>query len=400
LILHDLGERLIRAGSARMGKEVPWMPLKIPLYKIYWDEEDVTGVTEVIRKGMYWAIGPDIERFEKIVSEYVGTKYAMAFNSGTSALHATLLACEIGTGDEIIVPSFTFIATANSALFVGAKPVFADVEEKTYGLDPKDVEKRISKKTKVLMPIHYGGVPCQIGKLKELAEDRKLLLIEDAAESIGASVDGKKVGSFGGASMLSFCGNKVITTGEGGMLLTDSRDIYEKLKLIRSHGRLETENYFISAKVMDYVALGFNWRMSTMTAALGITQMRKLDKVVELRRKNSAYLTRKLSEIDGIVPPTEPKGYYCIYQMYTIRVKGEKKKRDALQKHLTDKGIGTKLFFEPVHLTHFYREKFKYKGGELPTTEKLSEQVLTLPMYPSLTQEEMDYMSNSIKEFM
>jgi perosamine synthetase len=127
--------------------------------------------------------------------------------------------------------------------------------------------------------------------------------------------------------------------------------------------------------------------------------MKKLDKVVELRRKNSAYLTRKLSEIEGIVPPMEPKGYYCIYQMYTVRVKGGKKRRDALQKYLTDKGIGTKVFFDPVHLTHFYREKFKYKGGELPTTEKLSEQVLTLPMYPTLTREEMDYMSNTIKEF-
>jgi perosamine synthetase len=137
-----------------------------------------------------------------------------------------------------------------------------------------------------------------------------------------------------------------------------------------------------------------------MTAALGIAQMRKLDKVVELRRKNSAYLTQRLSEIDGIVPPTEPKGYYCIYQMYTMRVSEGKKKRDALQKHLTDKGIGTKLFFEPVHLTHFYKEKFNYKGGELPTTEKLSEQVLTLPMYPALTREEMDYMANAIREFM
>lgn len=399
-MVHHERERLIRTRSARKVKEDIEMGMKIPLYKIYWDEEDVNGVTEVIKKGMYWAIGPDIERFEKTVAEYVGTRYAMAFNSGTSALHAMLLACEIGSGDEIVVPSFTFIATANSALFVGAKPVFADIEDKTCGLDPKDVEKKISSKTKALMPIHYGGLPCQIKELEEIAEDRKLLLLEDAAESIGASVDGKKVGSFGDASMLSFCGNKVITTGEGGMVLTDSRDICERLKLIRSHGRLETENYFTTAKVMDYVVLGFNWRMSTITAALGITQMKKLDKVVELRRKNSTYLTRKLSEIDGIVPPSEPKGYYCIYQMYTMRVKEGKKKRDALQKYLTDKGIGTKVFFEPVHLTHFYREKFKYKGGELPTTEKLSEQVLTLPMYPTLTREEMDYMSDTIKELM
>lgn len=375
------------------------MAWKIPLYKIYWDEEDVESVTEAIRKGMNWAIGPNIEQFEKMVAEYIGTKYALAFNSGTSALHAILLAYGIGKGDEVVVPSFTFIATANSALFVGAKPVFADIEEKTYGLDPKDVEKRISRKTRAIMPIHYGGLPCQIRELKHVAEDSRVLLIEDAAESVGATVEGKKVASLGDASVLSFCGNKVITTGEGGMILTNSQDIYEKLKLLRSHGRLETENYFTTAKVMDYVVLGFNWRMSNITAALGITQMKKLDNATEMRRKNSAYLTGKLSEIEGIIPPEEPSGYHCVYQMYTIKVKGGKKKRDALQKHLTDKGIGTKVFFEPVHLTHFYKEQFKYKGGELPMTEKLSEEVLTLPMYPTLTREEMDYMSSRIKEF-
>lgn len=375
------------------------MSWKVPLYKIYWDEEDLRNVTEAIERGMFWAIGPYVEKFESMVANYIGVKHAVAFNSGTSALHAILLAYDIGEGDEVIVPSFTFIATANSALFVGAKPVFADVEERTYGLDPEDVNERVSRKSKVIMPIHYGGLPCQIKELREIAEDHGLLLVEDAAESIGAGVGGKKVGSFGDASMLSFCGNKVITTGEGGMILTDSQEIYEKLKLLRSHGRLETENYFTSAEVMDYVVLGFNWRMSNITAALGVSQMKKLNEAIEMRRKNADYLTKKLSEIDGIVPSTAPNGYYHVYQMYTIKVEEGKEKRDAVRQHLTEKGIGTKIYFEPVHLTHFYRKKFGYKGGELPATEKLSEHVLALPMYPTLTREEMDYMLDSIKEF-
>ncbi len=372
---------------------------KVPLYKIYWDEEDVNHVLEVIMQGSYWAIGPNIEKFETMLAEYVGKKYVAAFNSGTSALHAMLLAYGIKEGDEVIVPSFTFIATANSVLFVNAKPVFADIEEKTCGLDPEDVKERITKKTKAIMPIHYGGSACQIKELKEIAEDHKLLLLEDAAESLGAKVDEKRVGSFGDAAMFSFCGNKVITTGEGGMIATDQRDVYERLKLIRSHGRLETENYFTSAKVMDYVALGYNWRMCNIIAALGVSQLEKLGKVVEMRRRNARYMSKHLSNVNGIEPPNPPEGFFHVYQMYTVRVRDGKKVRDGLKGYLAEKGVMTKVYFSPVHLTGFYREKFGFQGGELPMTEKISRQVLTLPMYASLTKDEMDYVTNNVKSF-
>lgn len=372
------------------------MSHKIPLYKIYWDEEDVKSVTEIIRSGMFWAIGPSIEKFEKIVSEYAGAKYGVAFNSGTSALHAVMLACGIGKGDEVIVPSFTFIATANSALFTDAKPIFADAEKETYGLDPVDVEKKITRKTKAIMPIHYGGRPCKIVELKEIAKKYNLLLIEDAAESIGANINGKRVGSFGDAAMFSFCGNKIITTGEGGIIVTDSRDIYEKLKLVRSHGRLETENYFVASKTMDYITLGYNWRMSTMTAALGISQMNKLAKVIELRRKCAKYMTERLSKVKGITTPSDPKGYFNVYQMYTIRAED----RDSLNKHLLANGVSTKIFFDPVHLTEYYTKVHQHQKGELPTTEELSKEVLTLPIFPSMSVEDMDYIVENIKEFM
>ena len=372
---------------------------KILLYKIYWDEEDVNGIVETIKRGMFWAIGPNIEKFEGLVAEYVGAKYAVAFNSGTSALHAVLLAHDIKEGDEIIVPSFTFIATANCALFVRAKPVFAEIEEKTCGLNPDDVKERISSKTKAIIPIHYGGLPCQIRKLKEIADDYNLLLIEDAAESLGAHINGEKVGAFGHASMISFCGNKVITTGEGGVIVTDLKNVYDRLKLIRSHGRQEVEDYFTSAKTMDYVVLGYNWRMSNITATLGVSQVKKLSKVIEMRRKNATYMTEKLSKIGGIEPPNPPKGYFHVYQMYTIKVRGEEV-RDALKNYLAEKGVMTKVYFPPVHLTRFYREKFGFKGGELPVTEKLAKQVLTLPMYPTLTTNEMHYITENIRLFM
>ena len=373
---------------------------RIPLYKIYWDEDDVERVSEVIRQGMFWAIGPNIEKFERMVAERIGKKYAVAFNSGTSALHAILLAYGIKQGDEVIVPSFTFIATANSVLFVGAEPVFADIEEDTYGLDPEDVKKKITDRTKVVMPIHYGGLPCHIRELKEIAEDYKLLLIEDAAESIGAKVDGKPVGSFGDAAMFSFCGNKVITTGEGGMIATDQRDIYEKLKLIRSHGRLEKEGYFTSIKTMDYVTLGYNWRMSNITAALGISQLKKLDKLIAMRRENAAYMSKRLSNISRVEPSNPPNGYFHVYQMYTIKVKNGKEARDGLKSYLAEKGVGTKVYFSPVHLTGFYRKRCGFRGGELPVTEELSKQVLTLPMYASLTTDEMNFIVDHVKDFM
>ncbi len=371
---------------------------KIPLYKIYWDKDDADHVAEVIRQGMFWATGPNIEKFEKTVADHVGAKYGVAFNSGTSALHAMLLAYGIKPGDEVIVPSFTFIATTNSVLFVGAKPVFADVETETCGLDSEDVQKKITSRTKAIMPVHYGGLPCHIEPLTEIAEDHKLWLLEDAAESLGANIDGKPTGSFGDAAMFSFCGNKVITTGEGGMIVTDEQRIYEKLKLVRSHGRAETENYFTSTRKMDYVELGYNWRMSNIIAAVGVSQMKKLNQAISLRRKHAAYLSQHLSSINEVRVPQAPPGYFHVYQMYTIQVAGGRKERDALQNYLTDKGIMTKVYFSPVHLTQFYRERFGCQKGDLPVTEELSERVLTLPMYATMTVHEMNYVITSLGE--
>jgi perosamine synthetase len=371
--------------------------MKIPLFKIYWDNDDIKAVTNSVKRGMNWACGPNIDEFEMRIAQYLGRKYAVTFNSGTSALHAILLAYNIGKGDEVIVPSFTFIATSNAVLMVGAKPVFADIENERYGLNPKDVERKITKKTKAIIPVHYGGCPAKIGELQRLAKKHKLLLIEDAAESFGAKEDGKFVGNFGDAAMFSLCQTKVFTTGEGGFIVTDSKDIFEKLKLFRSHGRAENGNYFTSGEHMGYVVLGYSFRMPDIIAALGVSQLKKVDKLIALRRKNAAYLEKILSGTEGIVLPKFPENIYHVRQEFYIRVKSGREKRDALKKYLFEKRIGTRISFPPVHESIFYK-KLGYNDN-LPNTQNISESALTLPLYPSLSKRELDYVGKTIKKF-
>jgi len=373
---------------------------KIPLYKIFTDQEDLEATAKVIRRGTFWAIGPEIEEFEKAAAEYVGRQYAVSFNSGTSALHALMLACKIGDGDKVVVPSFTFIATANAPLFTGATPLFADVEQERFGLDVESVSQKVDDKVKAVMPMHYGGAVCRdIQLLKELTEERKIFLIEDAAESLGSAVNGVKAGCFGDAAMFSFCGNKVITTGEGGIVVTDDGAISERLRLIRSHGRLESEPYFLTVKTLDYIELGYNWRMSSITAALGLSQLKKMEKIISMRQDCAAYLSSNLKKMDWIKVPEKSEKSKHVYQMYTIRVTSGRKARDSLRSFLAEKGIMSKVYFEPVHLTYFYRKRFGYREGELPITEKLSDEVLTLPIYPTMTKEEMNYLIECITEF-
>jgi len=371
---------------------------KIPLYKIYSDDEDINLITKIIRRGSSWALGPEIEEFENAIKNYVGIDHCAVLNSGTSSLHATLLAFGLGAGDDILVPSFSFVSTANSVLFTNATPLFVDIEETTFGLNPKLISEKISASTKAIIPMDYGGQSCKIDEINEVARDEKLLLIEDAAESLGASINNNKAGSFGDAAIFSFCGNKVLTTGEGGAVVTNSKEIIEKIKLIRSHGRFDKINYFENTENSTYQDLGYNWRMSSITAALGISQLNKLDKIIKMRQKNAAFISSKLKKFPQIITPISPDGYEHIYQMYTIRL-ATNKMRDDLKNHLLAKRIFSKVYFEPIHLTPFYREKFNFKEGYLPVTEQISRQILTIPLFPNMTMEEKNYLVDSISEF-
>ena len=372
------------------------MTWKIPLYKIFTDREDNRAVNKVLQRGMDWAIGHEIAEFEKKIANYIGTKYCVAFNSGTSAGHAALLAININSG-EVIVPSFTFISTANWPLMVNAKPKFVDIEEENFGLNPERVKSEITKNTKAIIPIHYGGLPCKIIEINRIARNKKIPLIEDCAEAFGTKIKGVSVGTFGQMSIFSFAPNKILTTGEGGAICTDSRKIFEKLQLIRSHGRLINENYFKTSQLPNYISIGYNWRMSSMTAALGLSQFDKLDRIIQLRRRHARFYVSKLKKINEIKLPDEPKDHLHVYQLFTIQLKNNLI-RHKLQKFLASKGIMTKVFFEPIHLSKFYK-KSGFGKKSLSNTEKISRTVLSLPIFPGLKSEEITHICDSIKEF-
>jgi len=372
------------------------MKWKIPLYKIFTDRDDNKAVNKVLQRGMDWAIGHEIAEFEKKIANYIGTKYCVAFNSGTSAGHAALLAININSG-EVIVPSFTFISTANWPLMVNAKPKFVDIEEENFGLSPERVKVEITKNTKAIIPIHYGGLPCKIVEINRIARNKKITLIEDCAESFGTKIKGVSVGTFGQMSIFSFAPNKILTTGEGGAICTDSRKIFEKLQLIRSHGRKVNENYFKTSRLPDYISIGYNWRMSSMTAALGLSQFDKLDRIIQLRRRHARFYVLKLKKIKEVTLPDEPKDHLHVYQLFTIQLKNNLI-RHKLQKFLASKGIMTKVFFEPIHLSKFYK-KSGFGKKSLSNTEKISRTVLSLPIFPGLKSEEITHICDSIKEF-
>lgn len=356
-------------------------------------------VTNVIKRGSYWATGPEIRDFEEKLENYLEMNHVLVFNSGTSALHAVLLASGITSG-EVIVPSMSFISTANCVILAGAKPIFADIEGETIGLDLESVKEKISDKTKAIIPMHYGGKVCKnIRALKELADDHNLMLIEDNAESFGAKIGNELAGTIGHASMLSFCQNKIITTGEGGAACTNDDEIYKKLLLVRSHGRVESKiDYFSNIHELEYIDIGYNYRMPTMCAALGISQLEKIDKIIELRRKVGNFYNTNLQDVPQVEILEELEGQKTVYQLYTIMVKNAKK-RAELQDFLLKNGITTKVYFYPIHLKKFYREKYGYHEGMLTNTEKISKKLLALPVSLRFTGDDQTFIINKIKEF-
>ncbi|MFX1311130.1 MAG: DegT/DnrJ/EryC1/StrS family aminotransferase [Promethearchaeota archaeon] len=376
------------------------MVKKYPLFDIYWDNDDIEIVTNVIKRGSYWATGPEIREFEEAIEKYLNIKYCVVFNSGTSALHAILLAYGITSG-EVIVPSMSFISTANCVILAGAKPVFAEIEDETFGLDPEDVEMKINNNTKAIIPMHYGGkVSKNIEILREIADKHKLILIEDNAESFGARIKNRFAGTIGHAGMLSFCQNKIITTGEGGAICTNDKNIFDNLILIRSHGRVEQTgtNYFSNIYEMDYIQVGFNFRMPSMCAALGISQLKKIEKIIEVRRKIGKFYDDNLKKVSQIRINPELNGFRTVYQLYSILLENPED-RENLQNYLLDNGIYTKVYFYPIHLKTYYKEKFGYREGDLPKTEEVSKKILNLPFLFQSTHQDQDYIIDTLQKF-
>lgn len=359
------------------------------LFRSYADETDVAAVTEVIQRGTWWANGPEIEEFERKMAEVAGAEYGIAFNSGTSALYANLIAHNITDG-EVIIPSFTFPATANAVVAAGAKPVFADIERDSLALSAEGVKEALSDETEAIMPIHFAGdVAADIQALQDIAESRDIILLEDACHSPGASVDDNSVGSFGSAASFSFCFNKLLTTGEGGMVVTDSSEIRDALRQIRSHGQNG------NGKQVTY---GHNFRMATMNAALGIAQAEKLDAMVAERETMAKDLNNRLCDLPKVTVPTPPADRERVYLYYNIRLEN-RDVQTALADHLKERGIPSRVTYEPVHQNSYYCEEWGWGPGDLPVTEELAGRVLTLPFHLYLTDDDLDYIADGVRSF-
>jgi len=344
------------------------IPISVPLL----GDEEKQAVLEVIDSGQL-AQGTKVAAFEKAFAAFCGVKHAIATSSGTTALQTAILAHGIGPGDEVITTPFTFIASANAVLFVGAKPVFVDIDERTYNIDPRLVEAAITPRTKAILPVHIFGNPCDMEAIMDIATRHGLAVIEDACQAHGASVEGQMVGSFG-TGCFSFYPTKNITTAEGGIITTNDDELADRARLIRNHGQRQRYRHEI---------IGYNFRMTEIQAAIGLVQLPKLERFIAARRANAKYLTRNLK---GVITPCETPGCRHVYHQYTIRVSGG---RDRLSEHLRERGIATGIYYPlPVHKQMAY-QRLGYTD-HLPIAEKVSKEVLSLPVHPALTQEDLD----------
>lgn len=354
----------------------------IPIAKPLLDEEEIEAVSNVLRSGII-AEGQRVADFEEAFADYIGVDNAVAVNSGTAALHAALLAHGIGAGDEVITTSFSFIATANSILFTGAKPVFADIEYDTFNIDTDDLSGKITPKTKALMPVHLYGHPADMRSIMEIAEDHDLIVIEDACQAHGAAYGNNKVGSFG-TGAFSFYPTKNMTTSEGGMITTDEREIADRARMIRSHG--SKQRYF-------HEMIGYNFRMTDISAAIGLVQLGKLDEFTSMRQRNASILSDGLRNIKGITVPVIRNGCSHVFHQYTIRTVD----RDDLASLLNNNGIGTGIYYPvPIHKQPLYR-KLGYKDN-LPVCEEAAGEALSLPVHPAVSKEELNMIIETIKK--
>ena len=357
----------------------------IPIASPQIGDEEKDAVMAVLSSGQL-AQGPVVESFEREFSAWCGVKHAVAVNSGTAALHLLMLAHGVGDGDEVITSPFTFVASANAALFVGARPVFVDIEPQTYCLDPAKVEAAITPRTKAIMPIDLYGHPAAIPEIHDIARRHGIVVIEDACQAHGAAIGNHKAGALGVSASFSFYPTKNMTTAEGGMVTTDDDAIAEKVAVLRQHGA--THRYL-------HDVLGFNFRMTDISAAIGRAQLGKLDRFNERRRRNASVLDERLAGAARVRLPRERPGYRHVYHQYTITVEGD---RDRFQQRLREQGVGTAVHYPiPVHRQPLY-ERLGYKEVSLPVAEHAAAHVLSLPVHPALSDSDLDRIVDAVKK--
>lgn len=354
----------------------------IPIAKPLIGKEEEKAVIEVLRSGKL-AQGEKVAEFEAAFAKYCGTKYAIATDNGTSALITALSAVGVGKGDEVITTPFTFIATANSIVFTGAKPVFVDIDPVTFNIDPEKIETAITKKTKAIMPVHLYGLMADMPAINKIAKKHRLVVIEDAAQAHGADIQGRKAGSWGLAGTFSFYPTKNMTTGEGGMITTNDDKLANTARIFRNQGM---------KKRYHHDSIGYNFRMTDITAAIGIEQLKKLEGFTKKRIENASYLNHKLSGIESVVIPNIPTNYRHVFHQYTLRTKDRKKLIDNLEKKDTGYGI-----YYPVSINRQKAFKYLKYTNKFPISEKASNQVLSLPVHPALSLQDLSRIISSVR---
>jgi dTDP-4-amino-4,6-dideoxygalactose transaminase len=368
--------------------KIPLVDLKAQYNSI--KQEITQAIQEVIERGQF-ILGPEVETFEREIASYCGTKFAVGVASGTDALHLALLACGIKPGDEVITTPFTFIATAEAITQCGAIPIFSDIDPRTYNIDPNKIEKKITPRTKAILPVHLYGQPADMEPILELTKKYKLKVIEDCAQALGAEYKCKKVGSLGDAGCLSFFPSKVLGAyGDGGMVVTNDLKIAERVDMLRNHGCKQKYYHLIP---------GFNSRLDSIQAAILRVKLRHLDEWIDRRRRNAALYAKLLSGIEAITPPDEMPHRSHIFNYYTVRLGNSRRNRNELREYLNSQGITTAIYYPlSLHLQEVYKP-LGYKLGNLPESERAQEKVLSLPMYPELSEKQIEEIAVAIRGF-
>lgn len=368
----------------------------IPYGKQTIEQDDIQAVVDVL-KSDFLTTGPKIAEFEQTVADYVGAKYAVAISNGTSALHAACFAAGIEPGDEVITTPLTFAASANCVLYCGGTPVFADVDPKTYNIDPEDIQRKITDRTKAIIAVHLAGQPCDMDAIHSIAREHGLIVIEDGAHALGSVYKGKKVGSMSDMTTFSFHPVKPITTGEGGMIVTDNEDFYKKMILFRSHGITRDDSMMTRNDgpwFYQQFNLGYNYRITDIQCALGCSQMKKLDRFLARRKEIVARYNEAFADCDNIITPYQLSDTESGWHLYIVQVK--KCDRRQVFENMREKGIGVNVHYIPVYMHPYYQEH-GYENVHYANAEEIYSHIISLPLYPGLTSEQQDYVIDTLK---
>ena len=368
----------------------------IPYGKQTIEQDDIQAVGDVL-KSDFLTTGPKIAEFEQTVADYVGAKYAVAISNGTSALHAACFAAGIGPGDEVITTPLTFAASANCVLYCGGTPVFADVDPKTYNIDPEDIRRKITDRTKAIIAVHLAGQPCDMDAIHSIAREHGLIVIEDGAHALGSVYKGKKVGSMSDMTTFSFHPVKPITTGEGGMIVTDNEDFYKKMVLFRSHGITRDDSIMTRNDgpwFYQQFDLGYNYRITDIQCALGCSQMKKLDRFLARRKEIVARYNEAFADCDNIITPYQLSDTESGWHLYMVQVKNCDRRQ--VFEAMREKGIGVNVHYIPVYMHPYYQEH-GYETVHCANAEEIYSHIISLPLYPGLTFEQQDYVIDALK---